>query len=107
MSLVAMSAPESDKPMTLAYWAIRGLAQPIRLLLEHVGADYEDKRFEQGPAPDFDKSCWYQVKEQVLGDYPFPNLPYLIDGTTVVTQSNAIIRHIARQHDLLHKQSAR
>ena len=86
---------------TLAYWAIRGLAQPIRLLLEYCEIPYEDRRFEQGPPPDFDKSCWFDVKETVLGDYPFANLPFFIDGDLVVTQSNAIVRHIARKKSLL------
>jgi glutathione S-transferase len=53
----------------------------------------------QGPAPDFDKSCWFEVKDTVLGDYPFANLPYLIDGEIVVTQSNAILRYVARKAD--------
>ena len=94
--------PARTKPMTLAYWDIRGLAQPIRLLLEYVGEPYEDKRYVQGPGPGFDKSCWTQVKDSILGpEYPFPNLPYLQDGDTVVTQSNAIVRYIAREHHLL------
>jgi len=87
--------------MVLAYWAIRGLAQPIRLLLEYKGVTFEDKRFEQGLAPEFDKSCWFDVKDDILGDYAFPNLPYLIDGELKITQSNAIIRHLARKYNLL------
>lgn len=90
----------TDK-MVLAYWAIRGLAQPIRLMLEYKGAAYEDKRFEQGPAPDFCKKCWTDVKDTILGDYPFPNLPYLIDGDLTLTQSNAILRHLGRKYELL------
>lgn len=96
-SSVAKRALEPGQRVTLAYWAIRGLAQPIRLLLEYVQVPYEDKLFEQGKAPDFDKSCWFDVKDTILGDYPMPNLPYLIDGDLVITQSNAIVRHIARQ----------
>ncbi|XP_061128500.1 glutathione S-transferase Mu 3-like [Syngnathus typhle] len=34
--------------MKLAYWDIRGLAQPIRLLLEYTGTSYEDKLFSCG-----------------------------------------------------------
>ena len=30
----------------LGYWDIRGLAEPIRLLLEHVEANYEDRRWK-------------------------------------------------------------
>ena len=60
-----------EPPVTLAYWAIRGLAQPVRLLLEFTGQPYVDKLYVQGPAPDFDKSCWFSVKDTVLGEYPY------------------------------------
>jgi len=86
-------------PIVLAYWDIRGLAQPIRLLLEHVGEDWEDKYYVCGPAPTFDKSCWFGIKNS-LG-LPFANLPYLIDGEVKLVQSGAIMRYIARKHDLL------
>uniref|UniRef100_A0A2K6B8J6 Glutathione S-transferase n=1 Tax=Macaca nemestrina TaxID=9545 RepID=A0A2K6B8J6_MACNE len=32
--------------------------------------------------------------------FPFIQLPYLIDGTHKITQSNAILRYIARKHNL-------
>jgi len=85
----------------LAYWNIRGLAQPIRLLLEYTGTEFEDKMYECGPAPDYDKSCWFDIKFDLGMD--FPNLPYYIDGDLKITQSNAIIRHIARKHDMCGK----
>lgn len=84
-----------------AYWNIRGLAQPIRLLLEYSGTEYEEKMYECGPAPDYDKSCWFDIKFKLGLD--FPNLPYYEDGNLKITQSNAIIRHIARKHDLCGK----
>ncbi|XP_069046430.1 glutathione S-transferase Mu 3-like [Lepisosteus oculatus] len=84
--------------MVLAYWDIRGLAQPIRLLLEYTGTKYEEKFYSCGQAPDYDKSCWFGEKEKLGMD--FPNLPYLIDGDRKITQSNAIIRYIARKHNL-------
>ncbi|XP_037079986.1 glutathione S-transferase Mu 5-like [Pollicipes pollicipes] len=87
--------------MELGYWNIRGLAQPIRLLLEYTGEKFEDKKYQCGPPPDYDKSCWFDVKEKLKLD--FPNLPYLIDGDTRITQSNAIVRYIGRKHDLLGK----
>jgi hypothetical protein len=31
---------------------------------------------------------------------PFPNLPYLVDGDTKLTQSTAILRHIGREYGL-------
>jgi len=90
-----------DRKVVLGYWDVRGLAQPIRLVLEHIGLPYEEKRFRQGLAPDFDKSCWYGVKDEILGQWPSPNLPYLIDGEITLTQSNAILRHLGRRHGML------
>uniref|UniRef100_A0A8C1TZK7 glutathione transferase n=3 Tax=Cyprinus carpio TaxID=7962 RepID=A0A8C1TZK7_CYPCA len=84
--------------MKLAYWDIRGLAQPIRLLLEYTGTKYEEKFYSCGEAPNYDKSCWFNEKEKLGMD--FPNLPYLEDGGTKVVQSNAILRYIARKHNL-------
>ncbi|XP_006785619.1 glutathione S-transferase Mu 3-like [Neolamprologus brichardi] len=85
-------------PITLAYWDIRGLAQPIRLLLEYTGEEYEDKYYVCGEAPNYDKTCWIDVKNKLGLD--FPNLPYLLDGDRKLTQSNAIMRYIARKHNM-------
>ncbi|XP_065505327.1 glutathione S-transferase 2-like [Caloenas nicobarica] len=84
--------------VTLGYWDIRGLAQPIRLLLEYTGTPYEERQYRPGPAPDFDWSDWIKEKEKLGLD--FPNLPYLIDGNTKLTQSSAILRYIARKHNM-------
>lgn len=84
--------------LTLGYWNIRGLAQPIRLLMEYAGLLWEDKFYVQAgadaPVP-FDKSEWFDVKP-TLG-LRFPNLPYLIDGDLKITQSQAILRYVAKK----------
>nr|XP_045221679.1 glutathione S-transferase Mu 2 isoform X2 [Macaca fascicularis] len=105
-------------PMTLGYWNIRGrspqvrdppsltraaghlsqLAHSIRLLLEYTGSSYEEKKYTMGDAPDYDRSQWLNEKFKLGLD--FPNLPYLIDGTHKITQSNAIMCYIARKHNL-------
>ncbi|XP_036128358.1 glutathione S-transferase Mu 1-like [Molossus molossus] len=84
--------------MTLGYWDIRGLAHAIRLLLEYTDSSYEEKKYTMGDAPDFDRSQWLSEKFKLGLD--FPNLPYLIDGAHRLTQSNAILRYIARKHNL-------
>jgi glutathione S-transferase len=53
-------------PPTLAYWDIRGLAEPIRLLLIFTGTEFEDKRYFTGDAPTFDKSSWYRCHKTVI-----------------------------------------
>lgn len=86
---------------TLGYWNIRGLAQPIRLLLAYSGVDFEDKQYTFGPAPKLDRSEWLDVKFTLGLD--FPNLPYYIDGDIKITQSQAIVQHLARKHGLYGK----
>lgn len=86
---------------TLGYWKIRGLAQPMRLMLNYVGEDFEDKFYEQGDGPEFSRAAWLDVKPTMGLD--FPNLPYYFDGDVKITQSNAILRHIARKHNLMGK----
>ncbi|XP_038958007.1 glutathione S-transferase, mu 6-like isoform X1 [Rattus norvegicus] len=85
-------------PMTLGYWDIRGLGQAIRLLLEYTGSSYEEKRYTMGDAPDYDRSQWLSEKFKLGLD--IPNLPYLIDGSHKITQSNAILRYLGRKHNL-------
>jgi len=87
--------------MILAYWKIRGLAQPIRLLLEYTQTPYENKYYEVGQAPQFDRSAWLGEKYK-LG-LTFPNLPYLVDPRAnglKLTQSNAILFYVAQQNKL-------
>ncbi|XP_071546691.1 glutathione S-transferase Mu 4-like [Panulirus ornatus] len=85
----------------LGYWNIRGLGQSIRLLLSYTGTEFEDKMYVPGPPPDFSPSDWTSVKFTLGLD--FPNLPYYIDGDVKVTQSNAVLRYIARKHDMCGK----
>jgi len=90
-------------PSILGYWEIRGLANPIRMLLKYAGEDFEDKRYSiavtQGPdGPVYSRENWMADKFK-LG-YDFPNLPYYSDGHVKVTQTNAILRVIGRKHNL-------
>lgn len=82
----------------VGYWNVRGLGQYIRNLLVYKGVAFEDKLYRFGPPPDFDRSHWHGEKFS-LG-LQFPNLPYYIDGDVRITQSLAIMRYLARKHDL-------
>nr|AGZ87461.1 glutathione S-transferase mu6 [Tetranychus cinnabarinus] len=85
----------------LGYWKIRGLCDPIRLLLAHTGQEYEMKEYSIGPEPGYDISEWLDEKFNLGLD--FPNLPYYIDEEEGVkmTQTVAIIRYLARKHGLV------
>merc|ERR1712183_31707 len=73
------------------YWNLRGLGEPVRLMLEHLGVDYESKH------PDGEE--WKAQKYNLGMDYP--NLPYLIDGDVKLSQSYAIMRHLSRKFKTL------
>ncbi|GAB6026915.1 Glutathione S-transferase Mu 4 [Chamberlinius hualienensis] len=85
-------------PSTLAYWKVRGYAQPIRLLLTYVGEEFEEKLYVTGPAPDYDKSTWFNEKFNLNLD--FPNLPYYVDDKYRISQSSTILRYIGRKYNL-------
>jgi len=82
----------------LGYWSLRGLAEPIRYLLHHVGQEYEEKLYHIGADPSTARGEW--LKEKFSLGLPFPNLPYYIDGDLKLVESHAISRHLARKHGL-------
>jgi glutathione S-transferase len=76
----------SSKPV-LGYWRIRGLGQPIRLLLAYLQVDYDEKLYDE-------RDDWLADKEKLGLD--FPNLPYWKDGKKDVTESRAIMKYLCR-----------
>lgn len=91
----------SKSKILLGYWDIRGLAQPIRLLLAYAGADFEERRYTTIAASDFDKSEWALEKANNKLNLAFPNLPYLVDGSVKLSQSHAIMRYLGRKFNLI------
>ncbi|OMJ71888.1 hypothetical protein SteCoe_29804 [Stentor coeruleus] len=85
----------AGKPI-LGYWRIRGLAEPIRYMLKHIGIDFEEQIYTQGQGPDFSRSQWINARDN-LG-LSFPNLPYLIDEDLRISESRAIIQHLLQKH---------
>jgi len=80
------------------YWSLRGLAEPIRYMLHHIGLEFEDCQYDLGSDPATCRDKWLAVKE-TLG-LRFPNLPYYIDGSLKLTESQAILRYLGRHHGL-------
>lgn len=90
----------------VGYWDCRGLVNPIILILEYLEKPYvleTPSKNLVGPPPAYDKSRWYQAKSSLLKGYDFPNLPYYHDEAQGLrlTQSSAILLHLARCHGLL------
>ena len=58
-----------SKP-SVGYWDIRGLAQPIRLLLAYLNIDFEDVCFQ-------DADSWFSKKFEMGLD--FPNVSFVFN----------------------------
>ncbi|KAK4525947.1 hypothetical protein GAYE_SCF18G3856 [Galdieria yellowstonensis] len=79
----------------LTYFNIRGLGEPVRLLFEDNGIKYSEERVEAGEQ-------WQKLKQEGVssGKIPFGQMPVLRDGSMYLAQSGAILRHLARKHNL-------
>ena len=73
---------------TVTYFDVRARAEPIRLILEELGVQYEDRQITDQE--------WSRLRSST----PFGWLPVYRDGDLEIWQSNAIYRHLARVHDL-------
>ena len=75
-------------PMKLGYWAIRGLGAPMRMMCEYAGVEYEDVQYADG-------ATWFGTDKPPLKEKnPMINLPYIVDGDVVITQSNSCLMYL-------------
>ena len=91
---------EISKPL-IGYWGIRGLGQYGRFTLEAAGVhDYDEKKYVDG-------ADWFG-KDKPASPCLLPNLPYYIEGSVAVSETDTIMRTIAKLHkpELLGKTSA-
>lgn len=78
---------------TLGYWKIRGLAAPPRMMLFFKGQKFTSKAYGEDA-----KDQWFGGdKATLLGKNGLVNLPYVIDGETVVTQSNSVLLYLGKR----------
>ena len=75
------------KPL-LTYFAIRGRAEPVRVMLIDLGIEFDERRVTMEE--------WPTVKPTLA----FGQLPTYQDGELFINQSHAIYRHLARKHNL-------
>ena len=73
----------------LIYFDVRGRAEPIRLLLAEVGADYDDFQIP--------RDQWPELKPRT----PFQRLPIYREGTVEIPETFAILAYLGRKHGLL------
>lgn len=76
------------KPV-IKYFPIRGRAETIRLALRVAGVEYVDEDI-----PD------HNLMKTDLAAFPFGQCPRYTDEDVDIVQSNAILRHLGRKHNL-------
>ncbi|XP_062856611.1 glutathione S-transferase P-like [Trichomycterus rosablanca] len=75
-------------PYTITYFAVRGRCNAARIMLSDQGQEWKEVvvTFDEWMKGDLKKTC------------VFGQLPKFEDGNLALFQSNAILRHLGRQH---------
>jgi hypothetical protein len=100
-TLTCTTAPAAPAPagkLIVAYWSIRGLAAPLRMMCEYAGAEYEAVTYDvtEKDGGGWDVSAWFSVKPELKAQNGYMNLPYVTDGTLCIAQTNACFSHLGR-----------
>jgi len=89
---------EALPQMTIAYWHIRGLGAPLRMMALFAGEDPDFKTYD---VPNDGFKHWFQEDKPVLlKKNAMMNLPYIVDGDFVLTQTDPIINYLGRKFGL-------
>jgi len=84
-----MATPLGENPI-VGYHAIRGLGAPLRMMMF-----YKEKTFTNVAYGSDMKEKWFGEKKPELAQKnSCINLPYIVDGDTVVTQSNTCMLYL-------------
>ena len=76
----------ASQEITVGYWPIRGLAGGVRNLLAYCEIPFQNRLYK-------DPEEWFQKDKYQIG-FDFPNLPYIIDGETKLTESKALMEYV-------------
>jgi len=79
--------------LTIGYWKIRGLAAALRMMCY-----YAEQRFKNVGYGEDGKEKWFGgAKPGLQEKNALINLPYVVDGETVVTQSNSCLIYLGKK----------
>ena len=86
----------------IGYWSIRGLGAPLRMMAAYAGILHDAKLYDLKPKEGggWDASAWFDHKPSLKERNALMNLPYIIDGDTVVAQTNACFSYLGRKTGL-------
>lgn len=98
-----MAAPEANEktPITVGYWSIRGLAAPLRMMVMYANHPLNNVMYDLTETEgQYDGSAWFSKKPELKVQNPLINLPYVIDGDRVISQTNACFSYLGRKLQL-------
>lgn len=93
-----------SQQITVGYWNIRGLGAPLRMMVMYSGVPLHATCYDAKPKKDgsgFESPEWASVKPALKEKHPMINLPYIIDGDVIVSQSTACFLYLGRRLDML------
>ena len=103
-------ATATPRKLTVAYWNMRGLGAPLRMVCFYdgrvEGVDVEYKCFDAGkPTDPSYKKAWFGVKETLyLPQNPMMNLPWVKaespSSSEMIVQTNACLTFLGREFGL-------
>jgi glutathione S-transferase len=96
---------------TVAYWSIRGLGAPIRMMLCAAKQDFTCRLYDVQEKSDGGWTSHYRdkYKPELLEQYtPFMNLPYIVDDLehVVLAQTNSCLQYFGEQLGMMGKTRA-
>ena len=86
----------------IGYWGIRGLAAPLRAMLMYHGTPFISTNYDLLDKPDdafgFQAPAWFMDRKPAMKEInPLANLPFLVDGDVIISQSNACLMYLGRK----------
>lgn len=89
--------------ITVGYWSIRGLGAPLRMMVLYGGGSLKAENYslKEKEGGGYDASSWFSKKPALKDLNPLMNLPYVIDGDSVISQTNACFTYLGRKFNML------
>jgi len=83
----------AESKIIIGYWNIKGRGEILRHLSEFLKIPYENKLYT-------DPTQWFGKEKPALKS-DFPNLPYILDGDQVITETDACAMHLIHKSNRL------
>eukprot|EP00928_Gymnodinium_smaydae_P062349 TRINITY_DN46234_c0_g1_i1.p1 TRINITY_DN46234_c0_g1~~TRINITY_DN46234_c0_g1_i1.p1 ORF type:complete len:268 (-),score=54.91 TRINITY_DN46234_c0_g1_i1:116-865(-) len=86
-------AAADGSPLTIGYHRIRGLGAPLRMMCYYKSCPFENAVY----GADMQDTWFKGKKPELLAKNSCINLPYIVDGDKVVTQSNTCLLYLGQK----------